>query len=686
MIDVHDLTLCENFEDINQKINKSLNTLTIDSLKTYEKIKAENARYRKNPFYRFKINRRLKELQKQKAKNEALDKLTKNVKDTFTTYFKRFTTILSNFTTIFKHIENIGLRSYTSNFPKKKNKQLKGDIEMLSRNQTFIKDFINMITPLKDDADDLYDKVFKDFVDDDVIDNDIIPQIKLLNSATPLEIVSIDMDLYKDDPNPTIFFNVTYDTLIIEKHSPYNRAINNANILCIQNIEENVDIKPITLSIHNINLITSSFTKVDTTVFVPICKSGCGERVNSDDNTISYTHYNVIYVKADLFDPNEINIYRTKIKDQSSQFKLSNIDKDINDPTLTSSIIEEKKTYFNKNNKSFAAISIMIDVPDPAPPPGKTTASPITPPPTIKKGITIVSTELIGSRQSDLQYYKEISGVTKNIDILECRKVQSPAKTFTGLQHIQYIEIVNEIVKYTSYKPNFICGSIGFIPKTLYDTLTNPTPIIPTIEDEITKLFTDTYITVSKNTIVSGTPDERLQEFKNYFVETDEDINRAIIYNDYNINNAADFTTNFKKYFEDEKKFKNLTSFIIEIKDIKECPENVQVGGVSAAKRARILKLSKEGKPYSHLQQRKNTKKNIQASTLQNKLSKKNNQTLNNQLTSGTPSDISNTNPVLDVGDAAETGSANVYETNNAEGEGNVNSNIQQKINSHSKG
>ena len=55
-----------------------------------------------------------------------------------------------------------------------------------------------MISPLKDEADELYQKVFKDFFHDDVFDTDIIPQIRLINNTTPIDMLSIDMDLYTE--------------------------------------------------------------------------------------------------------------------------------------------------------------------------------------------------------------------------------------------------------------------------------------------------------------------------------------------------------------------------------------------------------------------------------------------------------------------------------------------------------
>ena len=625
MVKVEDLTLCENYSDINQKLSKSLDNLTIESLKTYEKIKAQNTKYKKNPFYRYKVNRRLKELQKQKEKNEVLLKLTKNVKDKFTTYFDTFKVILNKFNDIFKITDDLGLHSYTSNFPKKTNKQLKNDIEMLSKNQTFIKDFINMISPLKDEADELYQKVFKDLLHDDIIENNIIPQITL-NTNTSLEILSIDMNMYKDSSNSKITFNDTFDNLTIQKEDSYTKSIEDTNILCIQNLLENEDPTPEESNIKDIVVVVTDNYSNTTNIghFYPVCKSGCGKRINNDanDGNTKYSHYNVIYVKDTIFDSNEITI----IKDQSYHFKLSNLDKDINDPNLKAQSLSDKQDYFNSNHKSFAAVSIMIE---------DTT---MTPP--IKKGITIVSTELIGSNQTDLQYYKEISGVTKDIDVLVCRATQVPAiagdeklvgikKTFTGLQNIQYIELVNEIVRYTSYKPNIICGSFGNIPKSVYDTLFTHNRF--GFQDEITKLFTDTYFELTNKSIVSGAPEELLQEFKNYFVGTGEDNNRTLLYDDYNITDDTTFESNFAHYFKDKYKFKNLTSFIINHTNINICPDTLQVGGVSKALQAQILKASRLGKSYSQFQ-RKTSKKN-QSGPLRKKLSSKKTSSDNHNLT-----------------------------------------------------
>jgi len=763
MVEVADLTLCENYDSINKKLSSSLDKLTTDSLQTYEKIKAENTKYKKNPFYRHKINRRIKELQKQKVKNEVLLKLTKNVKDKFTTYFNTFKVILNKFNEIFKITDDLGLHSYTSNFPKKKNKQLKGDIEMLSRNQTFIKDFTNMISPLKEDADDLYKKIFKDFVHDDVIDNEIIPQITFKDNTKPIEILNIDMDLYKANSSgslidslikniddefdkigiivgtgrektiktqfnlkkteildilnylkdkliPVIFnylhnlFNIDLNSIvnatlrtnidnIIENHMsiPYaesyfpnfadnthqdfklyndftgdtirdatiftyktsyinirnvinidikndiipaaiktdlakmkiieyhlknienlllitlksiiignpiyfkfdyknliiNReVINNTtikpipNILCFQNIDTETPLLPIHVVILNVDNLYGTIVNNHTKgpiKFIPICKSGCGKVPNADITPSTYSHYNVIYVSEDYFNISDIEKYlpnedtpeipSTFIKDQSSQFKLSNIDKDINDPNLKSKSLVDKQEYFNLNHKSFAAVSIMIE---------DTTVAPPT-----KKGITIVSTELIGSRQSDIRYYKEISNITKDIDFLECRSGQfeSIKRKFTGLQKIQYIEIINEIIRYTHNLPKYLCGSFGLIPKKTYDTQ------LQTYKDKISDLFVHTYLEVSKTTISSGTKEEHLEEFKNYFVGTVEDTNKTIAYDGYNITNESTFESNFAKYFEDDIKFKNLTSFIIEIKDNNlKCdkPINIVSGGSKA--------------------------------------------------------------------------------------------------------
>ena len=703
-IELVDFTLCENYDTIGETLKKNLEDLRTTALATYEKLESQSDvdKYNKNgKSYRnsFKMRRKALKLKAEKGKADTFQTLSDKATTDFNEIFNVYIGIRNKFNTIFISLEKLGLHSYPSNVPKKYKKAMKEDIEMLSKNQTFINDFITMITPLKSSADEVYNSIFKK----DTFITDLIPQIRVKDPVNPINILSIDMDLYreaerdargtliqksvaeqiieddKDKVNKELFkilkivkdgngnevqtkvhintfqtnrdavynalqtesntykrmltaefskhdfdinnvamngsivnlnntargvinvqkpainnaitrfetdirndnlaaiptialdiqnsinkirqfinkiiLNLFIDTtlfinnvaddkpsnLIIKETPDYTLDINATNVLCFQNLlkvhldkieQNNVNklnkIKLFIVKMDNDGLIVTNNVVTVPYFFISIVKTGC-KSIAPESTALpiviekqkSYTHYNAIFVKEDVFKSDDVEAEHIPI-DQSNYFQLSNID--INETLEKTNPKYEEQQYFSKHRKSFAALTIMRDN---------------------DNGIPIVSTELIGSHQKDILYYKQIIGLSKQLT------TDKGKSTVTGLNRIQFQEIISEIVKYTGSTPSYICGNLGVIVPNTYERL-------PDIQKtQITALFFDKYMTLADTTIRTNTPAMDDKEFKDYFIGT----NRSVLPNDYYS------TIDFIDYFENEYKFKNLTNYIIQYND-----------------------------------------------------------------------------------------------------------------------
>ena len=212
-IEFADLTLCENYETVEKSLSETLKTLTDESVKSLGDIQYKWYHLPGKNKDKAKLAQKLKQ---QKAKSESFKKLNEKATGDFNKIFEYFIKTRTDFQKVFLAFEKEGLNSYPSNVPDKHTKDLKAQIKTLSRNQTFIKDFTNMIMPLKNEADELYQSLYKDLFHNDVFETDFIPQItfKEINNPQPV-IVNIDMDLYENNTNEES--NITYYREAIEK-------------------------------------------------------------------------------------------------------------------------------------------------------------------------------------------------------------------------------------------------------------------------------------------------------------------------------------------------------------------------------------------------------------------------------------------------------------------------------------
>ena len=368
-----DFSLCQNYESIHVNVVDSLDKMS-DKLNTeYEALKSINetsiSKYNKD---KMKYVKKVKngsntqdKIKKNQEKHKYVKEVSGEVKSGFDGLFTQFKGYVKEFNNLFIFFENLGLRRYTSNFPKIKHakKVLKQQVKNLSENQTFISNFENMIRPLSKDADFYLDQILEP--KDTDLSYEIIPKLIIdLNSSgntKSIHMLNIDMDLYPEyATNDTSIVYIKDATVTVGGGSygsdiGYNqnfkremkniymgqggqkegvlvggtsgppppppppsririyikitsgRVNNNSNIICFENLNKNY--------IKEYDVLFSS-NRVGFKM-TPVAKSGCGQK--NPDGT--YEKYNVIFVKNDDF----INIFKysgENIKDQSDYFTL----------------------------------------------------------------------------------------------------------------------------------------------------------------------------------------------------------------------------------------------------------------------------------------------------------------------------------------------------------------------------
>jgi hypothetical protein len=212
-----------------------------------------------------------------------------------------------------------------------------------------------------------------------------------------------------------------------------------------------------------------------------------------------------------------------------------------------------KRNNFNSKGISMSSVSLSG---------GATATKP-------QKALTIVLTNLTGSRYEDLQYFSEYSTYTKDVNVYmgipETHKV-------IGLRNVQNHRLAHEIHIHTGYLPDIVCGNLGGIMDYNYNKLNEQD------KKDFRKLFLDNIKRDYPQSKVSALDKISDEDFTNYYIIRTDGKWYGMgsgdkVFTDNGgqffkrFNNKLD--TNYisfyelKKHFTNKKIFSNLTNYMI---------------------------------------------------------------------------------------------------------------------------
>ena len=189
-----------------------------------------------------------------------------------------------------------------------------------------------------------------------------------------------------------------------------------------------------------------------------------------------------------------------------------------------------------------------------------------------QKALTIVLTNLTGSRYEDLQYFSEYSTYTKDVRVNLDR---TDKYKIIGLRNVQIRRLADEIYIHTGYIPDIVCGNLGGMMDYNYNKLNEQE------KKDFRKLFLDNIKRDYPQAKVSALDKISDEDFINYYIiKTDPKLfanfikrfsdkvftdNGLLFFS--TLNNKLDLNYisfyELKKHFTNKKIFSNLTNYMI---------------------------------------------------------------------------------------------------------------------------
>ena len=386
---------------------------------------------------------------------------------------EKFNEHIKAFNGFFRDLEYMGIHRYAGLLPGKKRRYIPflgtksyplinpKKLSVLAKDTAFVEHFDSLLKNIAEKGKDIFIPVDREL-------SKIIPNIKLINpGATPAPGTA---PTPSTAPTPTTQLNISIFTMNMVNYSKRDTIGN------LVNVKGSVKDYPIVVCIQNGSKDMTNKTHIFTTGFLEDQYIPTSFSSHGNPEKLSY---NIIFVRKDLIQapadkPNRDEYIRgLQPANQSSRFFLNDLPSGM--------------TIVN-NQKSFTATNFFLDG---------------------DKGITIVSTELTGSKADDMFYANKIRDY-EYIGLNEQRT--------KGLRGSQITKILRTIKGYTGYFPDFICGDMGGSSTKLLETSINKSTSIETYIEHVWDYFKKTYPDLIQ--YFNNSPDN----FKLYLSQGIEDI------------------------------------------------------------------------------------------------------------------------------------------------------------------